>query len=77
MARWDNYESDWEESEEESKLLEKFNQYVDLQREQTKKEKQIADKTPKFLKNQNILIAIIEGVILSGLAVAFAIMITS
>ncbi|RDJ32663.1 MAG: hypothetical protein DWQ18_06515 [Crenarchaeota archaeon] len=77
MARWDNYEPDWVESEEESKLLEKFNQYVDLQREQTKKEKESADKTPKFLKNQNMIIGIIEGVILSGLAVAFAIMVTS
>ena len=77
MARWDNYEPDWVESEEESKLLEKFNQYVDLQREQTKKEKESVDKTPKFLKNQNMIIGIIEGVILSGLAVAFAIMVTS
>ena len=76
MARWDDYEPDWVESEEESKLLEKFNQYIDLQRRHTKKEKQTPDKTPKFLKNPNTLIAIIEGTILSGLAVAFALMVT-
>lgn len=76
MARWDDFKPDWVESEEESKLLEKFKQYVDLQREHTVKEKQTVDKTPKFLKNQNNLIAIIEGIILSGLAFAFAIMVT-
>ena len=75
MSRWDDRDYDeydykrMLEEEEESELVKKFNEYLDLHSRMEKEARK--KKNPKFLKNKKTTIALIEGTILSGLTAAF------
>ena len=66
MTRWDDEEYRDEDHEEEARLLKKFNEYLDLEKSEKNRKKPI--------KKPHVVVALIEGTILVGLASAFLIL---
>ena len=74
MTRWED-EIDYtkyEDFEEEARLVKKLNEYLDLEQSEKLKKEQAAKNS--FFKKPNVAIAMVEGVILVGLAAAFMIL---
>ena len=76
MTRWDydSYTED-ENPEEEARLIKKFNDYLDLEKsEKIRKEMNENNSIKRILKKPFVVMALIEGTILIGLASAFMIL---
>jgi len=74
MTRWDReYDGYQEDFQEESKLLEKFKDYLNLEKNMVQCKKENEQKSFKSLKNRNVVLALIEGTILAGLTSVFLI----
>lgn len=74
MTRWED-EIDYtkyEDFEEEARLVKKLNEYLDLEQSEKLKKEQASKNS--FFKKPNVALAIVEGVILVGLATAFMIL---
>lgn len=76
MTRWEDKDFEHEvdeKSEDETHLLKKFQEYLNLEKNELEK-RGIHDgysKNTKLVKNQNLTLAIVEGTILIGLITAF------
>lgn len=71
MSRWD--EPDRFDDEEESRLLKKFYNYVEIEKKETERRKflEVSDKKrPSVWGNRFVLSAIIQGAVITGLTVA-------
>ena len=74
MTRWESKEFDADEkSVEEIRLLKKFHDYVNLEKNELEKRKGSKSHSPfpKIQKNHRISLALLEGAVLVGLTVAF------
>ncbi len=76
MARWEDkdFEAEVDEkSEEEFHLLKKFQEYLNLEKNELEKRgtHDGYSKNTRLVKNQNLTLAIVEGTILIGLTAAF------
>ena len=75
MARWEDkdFEGEVDEKSEEIHLLKKFQEYLNLEKNELEKKgpHYIYSKNTKLVKNQNLALAVVEGTILIGLTAAF------
>jgi len=76
MARWEDKDFEGEvdeKSEEEIRLLKRFQEYLNLEKNELgkKSSQDRYSKNTKLVKNQNLALAIVEGTILIGLTAAF------
>ena len=74
MTRWEGKEFNGDEkSAEEIRLLKKFHDYVNLEKNELEKKKcsERYSQFPKIQKKHRISIALLEGTILVGLTAAF------
>lgn len=74
MTRWDD-EIDYnkyEDPEEEARLVKKLNEYLDL--EKSVKLKKESSSKNSFFKKPKVVLALVEGLILVGLATVFMIL---
>ncbi len=76
MARWEDKDFEHEvdeKSEDETRLLKKFQEYLNLEKNELEKKgpHDRYSKNVKLVKNQNLAVAIVEGTILIGLTAAF------
>ena len=76
MARWEDKDFEGEvdeKSEEEIRLLKRFQEYLNLEKNELEKigPHDRYSKNTKLVKNQNLALAIVEGTILIGLTAAF------
>ncbi len=75
MTRWDSeYDGYQEDFQGESKLLEKFQDYLNLEKNMVRNRKEEEQKSLRSLKNRNVVLALIEGTILAGLTSVFLIL---
>lgn len=75
MSRWD--EPDRFDDEEESRLMKKFYNYVEIEKKETERRKflEVSDKKrPSVWGNRFVLSAIIQGSVITGLTVALILM---
>lgn len=77
MSRWDNPVDDFFSEDEESRLMKKFYDYVEIQKKESERKKflEVSDKKrPSPWGNRFVLSAIIQGAIITGLTVSLIIM---
>ncbi len=76
MARWEDKDFEGEvdeKSKDEIRLLKKFQEYLNLEKNELEKREphDRYSKNTKLVKNRNLTLAIVEGIILIGLTTAF------
>ena len=75
MARWEREYDDYpEDYHEESKLLEKLHDYLNLEKKMLEHKKEREQSSFKSLRNRKVVVALIEGTILAGLTCAFLVL---
>lgn len=75
MTDWDReYDGYQKDFQEERKLLEKFQDYLNLEKDMVHYKKEKEQKSFRSLKNRNVVLALIEGTILAGLTSALLIL---
>lgn len=80
MNRWEGKEFDADEkSAEEIRLLKKFHDYLNLEKNELERKKRSEDHSqlPRIQKNYRISIALLEGAILVGLTAAFVFLLST
>ena len=77
MSRWDNPVDDFFTEEEESRLMEKFYNYAELEKKESERRRflEVSDKKkPSTWGNRFVLSAIIQGAVITGLTVSLVLM---
>lgn len=77
MSRWDTHNYENTDDEEESRLLKKFYDYVEIEKKESERKRflEVSDKKrPSVWGNRFVLSAIIQGSVITGLTVALVIM---
>jgi hypothetical protein len=77
MSRWDAPNYDSFDDDEESRLLKKFYDYVEIEKKESERKRflEVSDKKrPSVWGNRFVLSAIIQGAVITGLTVALVIM---
>lgn len=80
MTRWEDKDFDADKkSLEEIHLLKKFQDYLNLEKNEVEKRKGSREYSqyPKIQKNQNLSLALLEGISLVGLTAAFVFLLST